>query len=103
MKRTFSLPSMNAGTPTLLWCTLPSATVRARVARRLFGVMRSRLKQSLCHEIAHDLHRFRRDLVPHGELVVLRLDAVLLEQPPRPARRQERNHVVLGAVDDQHR
>src|SRR5437899_8614309 len=83
--------------------TLPNATVRARAARRLFGAMRSRLKQSLCHEIAHDFHRLRRDLVPHRELVVLRLDTVLFEQPPRPPCGQERDHIVLGAVNDQYR
>src|ERR1051325_11343103 len=78
-----------------------SATVKARRARRLFGVMRRRLKQSRCHEIAYDLHRLRRHVMPHRELVVLRLDAVLLEEPPRPPRRQDRDHVVLGAMNDQ--
>src|ERR1041385_5191707 len=76
-----------------------SATSAARTRARRH--MR-RLYHATADEVRHHRHRLRRHVMPHRKLVVLGLDAVVLEHAAGAARGHDRDHVVECAVDDEH-
>src|SRR5436305_10968817 len=67
------------------------------------GFILPRLQQAAGHEIGDDGHRLLTHLMPHRELVIVDVDAMLFEHAACAVGGEQRDHIVRGSVHDQHR